>query len=460
MSGPPWGWWRRRGPAEATDAAKPVKHEGPTAGGQRVEASVGHGVYQVNGVTGDVTITSGWPPPSPHETKLPLGRPVTELTDPFSLEVHEAIHAGPGLAELPRLPEYVTRDHDRRLNKILSDAVSGHSAMAVLVGGSSTGKTRACWEAVQSLPQGWRLWHPIDPGRPEAAASALPRIGPHTVVWLNESQHYLLTPTSQLGEQVAAGLRELLRNPERGPVLVLGTVWPEHWNALTSHPAPGLPDPHAQARALLTGTDIPVPETFSGPALALLDKAVHRDPRLALAQQSAADGHITQFLAGAPALLERYRNAPPAALAVIQCAMDARRLGHSLPLSRSLLAAAVPAYLTDQQWDALPDDWLEQALIYTSAPCRGTRGPLSPIRPRPHQNEPDQLEPDQSRAGQRPAGQRPLTSSATASPTTWSSPAAPLAPPSPSRPDCGTPWPTTRSTPTCPIWRTKQNNAA
>ena len=35
---------------------------------------------------------------------------------------------------------------------------------------------------------------------------------------------------------------------------------------------------------------------------------------------------MIQFLAGAPELLARYRNAPPAAGALIHAAMDARRL--------------------------------------------------------------------------------------------------------------------------------------
>ncbi|GAA2746759.1 hypothetical protein GCM10010440_39870 [Kitasatospora cinereorecta] len=39
--------------------------------------------------------------------------------------------------------------------------------MLVLVGSSSTSKTRACWQAVQPLATaGWRLWHPYDPTRP------------------------------------------------------------------------------------------------------------------------------------------------------------------------------------------------------------------------------------------------------------------------------------------------------
>ena len=38
---------------------------------------------------------------------------------------------------------------------------------------------------------GWRLWHPFDPTRAEAAQEDLHRVEPHTVVWLNEAQHYL-----------------------------------------------------------------------------------------------------------------------------------------------------------------------------------------------------------------------------------------------------------------------------
>ena len=75
-------------------------------------------------------------------------------------------------------------------------------------------------------PGPWRLWHPIDPSRPDAALRELPGIGPRTVVWLNEAQFYLDAADGGLGERVAAGLRELLRDPGRAPVLVLATLWP------------------------------------------------------------------------------------------------------------------------------------------------------------------------------------------------------------------------------------------
>lgn len=50
-----------------------------------------------------------------------------------------------------------------------------------------------------------RLWHPIDPTRPDAALRELPDIEPRTVVCLNEAQFYLDVTDSNLGERVAAG---------------------------------------------------------------------------------------------------------------------------------------------------------------------------------------------------------------------------------------------------------------
>ena len=63
--------------------------------------------------------------------------------------------------------------------------------------------------------------------------------------------------------------------------------------------------------------------------------------------------------------------------------MDARRLGMGPALPQAFLEAAAPGYLTDTEWDALGEDWLEQALAYTAVPCKGVRGPLTRSRPRP-----------------------------------------------------------------------------
>ena len=314
---------------------------------------------------------------------LLAGWPLAEVKDPFALEVHRPIQPDDPQAELPELPAYVSRDHDAELGRVVWAAAEGRSGIAVLVGGSSTGKTRACWEALALLRDQdppWRLWHPIDPSRPDAALAELPGIGPRTVVWLNEAQFYLDPAEAGLGERVAAGLRELLRNPAKAPVLVLATVWPRFWDILTARPASG-DDRHAQARDLLAGHDITVPAAFTPAQMSQVTRAA--DARMVLAARSAPDGEVSQFLAGAPELLARYRHALPAARALIEAAMDARRLGMGAGLPQPFLEAAAPGYLSDTELDALGEDWLEQALADTAKDAKGVRGPLTPYPPAP-----------------------------------------------------------------------------
>ncbi|MFF3441645.1 tetratricopeptide repeat protein [Streptosporangium sp. NPDC002721] len=324
--------------------------------------------------------------------------PFSPLADPFSLGVHRAIDAGTGpevsdaegdaqgktragdaggKARAGDLPAYVPRRHDDRLASVVRRAVAGHSAVAMLVGDSSTGKTRACWEAVRLLPGGWRLWHPADSGRPETILPALDSLAPRTVVWLDGAQSYLLTPADGTGERVAAGLRALVSDPERGPVLVLGTLWPEHWAALTSPPAASAAA-RTQARALVTGAAIHVPDRFTGPSLEAVHGAASGDPRLERAYAGARDGRIAQYLTGVPGMVERYRDAPAPARAVVEAAMDARRAGHGPALPRALLKTAAFDCLTDYEYGSLPPGWFEQALAYA---C-GAPGLLSRVRPR------------------------------------------------------------------------------
>ena len=228
------------------------------------------------------------------------GWPLGEVTDPFALEVHRPVQPEDPQPGLPALPAYVPREHDTELGSVVRAAAEGRSGIAVLVGGSSTGKTRACWEALQLLrdrPGQWRLWHPIDPSRPDAALRELPGIGPRTVVWLNEAQFYLDVADGGLGERVAAGLRELLRDPARAPVLVLATLWPQFWDGLTARPAGGA-DPHAQARELLAGHDITVPAAFTAAQLQRLSEA--GDARLAQAAAGRRTGRSSSSWPGRP----------------------------------------------------------------------------------------------------------------------------------------------------------------
>ncbi|MFE5521419.1 tetratricopeptide repeat protein [Streptomyces virginiae] len=314
------------------------------------------------------------------------GRSIDEW-DPHDLEVHPAgwgdAALRPGRSGVRPMPGYVRRDHDRLLAGLVEDATAGRSGAVVLVGGSSTGKTRACWEAVQPLTgQGWRLWHPFDPTRAQDALENLPRVGPRTVVWLNEAQHYL--GDRAVGEQIAAALHRLLVTAERGPVLVLGTLWPEYAAQYTALPASGREDPHSRVRELLASRLLAVPETFDAPALAAATALAKGGDRLLAdsLSRAGAGGRVTQDLAGAPELLNRYRNATPAASAVLEVAMDARRLGVGLHLSQAFLTDAAIDYLTDTDYDQLTDDWAEQTFAELAALVHGKQAPLRRTTPR------------------------------------------------------------------------------
>ncbi|WP_316779553.1 hypothetical protein [Streptomyces sasae] len=311
------------------------------------------------------------------------GRPISEW-NPFELGVHPpAAAVGASHSMEADLPPYIERPHDRMLADSVRDAAGGRSQMLVVTGASSTGKTRACWEAIKPLSeQGWRLWHPFNPSPAEAVLEGLGRVEPRTVVWLDDTDRYLLAP--ELGEQVAYVLQRRLVRPDRGPILVLGTIWPTHLDHLTAPPPPDAPDLHEHARRLLSGRTIFIPDRFDQAVLSSADaEGVLSDPRLAEAiAQSGANGHLTQYLAAGPALLKVYDNATPAARAVLEAAMDACRLGVSSALSQSFLAEAAIDYFSDAAFDMLTEDWAERAFAELTRPVLGAPGALRRIQPR------------------------------------------------------------------------------
>jgi hypothetical protein len=311
-----------------------------------------------------------------------LGQPITDLSGPLALGVHKAVNSGD--TRLPELPEYVPRDHDAQLRTIMERADKA-SMMIVLVGDSSTGKTRALWEALRYLPDRWRVWSPVGARALNEGLTAA-GIGPRTVVWLDDGHNYLGV-ASQMAEDTAERLIGLMADPGTGPVLVAATLWPENWQQLTAQPrrpSGGAEGSPAYVPALLeSATYIQVPTAFGPDDRAAASVAANHDPRIALALQHAPTGKITQYLAGAPKLFERYQEASPEAKAIIDAAVDARRFGHGDRLPERLLLDAAPGYLDSDTWDQLRDGWTAQALQAVTEDWRGLPGPLTRIRPRP-----------------------------------------------------------------------------
>jgi hypothetical protein len=231
----------------------------------------------------------------------PAGAVRADEADLRRLGVHAAISV-PGVPdEIP--PEYVPRDTDADGHGVRAAvAAAARGGFVLLVGGSSAGKTRCAAEAARALLPDWWLVHPA-PADVAALAAASPR---RTVVWLDELQRYLDGEHGLTGGMV----RALLGAP--GPVVIIGTLWPDRYAAYTTVPAPGGADRRAREREVLDlATVIRIGAEFSPAEQGRARAAAAGDRRLQVALDTTDYG-LTQTLAAAPQLVARWEDAQAA----------------------------------------------------------------------------------------------------------------------------------------------------
>ncbi|MGW5639234.1 hypothetical protein [Streptomyces sp. NPDC003832] len=312
--------------------------------------------------------------------------------DPAELGVHKAIGGG-------TLPPYVHRPHDHLLYALLDPAPAANR-LVVLRGGSSTGKSRAAFQAVTARLPHWPVLYP-------RSAKALARllegeqIPGRSVLWLNELRDYAEGPA---GQDTLFNLAELLTHRNR--IVVLTCVWPDFWRAYTTdhRGGPGTVDPVRATRQLLrllpelTGADprginpavggvIAVPDHFTDQDLHAARR--RNDPTLneaiAAAEQAGAAGQLAQFLAGVPDLIDHYHGpgAHPYGHALINAAMDATLLDRT-QLSRQMLDHAAVGYLPSRHRALSPQRWSElqeQGWEYVTHALKGAIQALQPVPP-------------------------------------------------------------------------------
>ncbi|MEU2587954.1 peptide deformylase [Streptomyces avermitilis] len=313
-----------------------------------------------------------------------------------ALEVHAAVLPDHSPDEaVPDLPPYLSRAHDDELFAALRPVLDGGpSLLAMMTGDSSSGKTRALYEALRDLAPDRPLLRPLGA---ESLLGLLRsgRVETGVVLWLNETQRFLYGSN---GESAAVELHQLLQR--RAGVLVVGTLWQHpYWSELTGQGTPGAV--HAHAAALLTGPctrHIPVPSELTAADRVRWQELAHRhgDRRLTQALKAGAkDNRVVQHLSGGPELLVAYRRGPGEHFshvehALITAALDARRLGHRAPLPAALLAAAADGALDARHRPADPH-WCAQALAALSTgrrpdgsrtDIRNTLTPLTALRAR------------------------------------------------------------------------------
>lgn len=356
-----------------------------TAGLALLVADLGHlGVAVVGGLLlgGLPTTFLAWKALVGGARKPAYGRPARRW-NPLDLGAHQVIGGG-------SMPPYVKRPHDELLAAVLDPAVTA-SRLVVVRGGSSTGKTRAAYEAVAARLAGWQLDYPWNAAALKERLDA--GIPARTVLWLGELRHYT---EDKNGADQLGRLANLL--PGTGHVLIT-TVRDEQWVTYTAKGAgPGAAEAGRLLEGLpeLAGRDparidagrggvIDVPPQFTPADLEAADRADNEV--LSAAAAAAADagtpGQVTQYLAGVPALLKRYagQGGDPYGQAMITAAMDATRLGHASPLPAALLQEAAIGYLTGQQRTNDIGNWRDSSLAWATEELNGAVRALQPVPP-------------------------------------------------------------------------------
>ncbi|WP_206790252.1 hypothetical protein [Amycolatopsis sp. MtRt-6] len=275
---------------------------------------------------------------------------------PSRLGVHRAISIA-GADGLPDLTPYVERPHDRRLRGLLSNLEQ--PLFAVLVGESCTGKTRAMLEAVRACLPTWPIVRPTGPADLVRASRT---VTARSVLWLNETQHYL----DGGRDEVVDALLRVLDSAE--PVVVLGSMWRAgQWDRFTRRGA--TESPRLRDLLLEEAVRIDVATDFSDP-VAAGHLAKQTDPRLVRARKTSYRGRVIQVLAGGRDLTDRYDGAAAADSfwrALVTAAMDANRLGVPGLIDEEFLREAAVAYLSPAE-RVTEDGRLPRALLEARTP--------------------------------------------------------------------------------------------
>ncbi|MEU1379486.1 SAV_2336 N-terminal domain-related protein [Streptomyces albidoflavus] len=129
--------------------------------------------------------------------------------------------------------EYPPTGHesaDAGLRTAADRAVDGASGLVLLIGERGSGKTSAVGRVLHRMPADWRVW---SPDLSLTLTQGAPRVGPRTVVVLEDLETYTALPGFTV-EGLARVVSELVENSGRAPVLVLATMTAETWRGLAA----------------------------------------------------------------------------------------------------------------------------------------------------------------------------------------------------------------------------------
>ncbi len=296
------------------------------------------------------------------------------ITDRALLGIHPAIPlpAGGDGSLTPDYPLYIPRDLDADLRTWIT-AHHEVGGFLLLVGPAASGKTRCAYELVHSMLADWPMFMPSTPAQLVSYFDASPSPG-KLIVWLNETQKFLGS-----GGLKVADVRHIRVLP--WPVILIGTMWPQRYDSLTNRSERILGDDIEDSREILTviAERKDLLARFSAAELGRATRLAARDPRIAEALAESGTWNLTETLAAAPDLINRWQNASdPYGAAVITAAVTARRCGHPEPLPADILRRICEIVLTPADCALAAGSWFEQALDWARTPVRGPVAPLTP----------------------------------------------------------------------------------
>ena len=279
------------------------------------------------------------------------------------------------------LPSYIARDLDQRLDDYLAHHMKT-GGFLLLVGESAAGKTRTALRGAAARLGRWRLLVPTGGEQLNQLIRADVDVG-RSVIWL-DNIHQFLTGADALNVTTI----QHLRRRRRGPVLIIGTVWPTVYAQLTAEAPAGPVDSNAAARAVLRQVDSDgrfVLDAVWSPAE--LERAeASTDPRIVEALAAGEDAKLGQALASVPDLIHKWRDgidphlgANPYGQAVLTAAILCRIVGHPEPIPAKVLHPLAEALLTDRQRGEAEPIWFHQAIAWARLPVRGSAAALYPV---------------------------------------------------------------------------------
>jgi hypothetical protein len=274
-----------------------------------------------------------------------------------------ALGIAPARSSIP----YATREVDRSLDDALAN-----SRFVVVIGGSMAGKSRTAYEAAKRLFPNWRIIVPAVTGSSPfpllAELNTLQPLGP-AVLWLDDLERFLaadgLTPS--LVE------RFISADP---PLIILGTM-----------------------RASSFDHFIPVAEDVGNP----LGRSVLSNAKMVYVSSRPTAGelaHVTQLypeevfsgdefrqlLIPIDDLVERYqtgRYGNPTGWAILQAAIDWRKVGAASSISESGLRQLYSEYLTFSPSGELGQNSFEDGLTWALEPLGESAAILKMVRSAP-----------------------------------------------------------------------------